>query len=153
MKNLILSLLASSLLAACSAEVKGGKVADPEKTGTNQTGPFSIELPIDGASRGHQFEVDINQDSGSVQYFVTAARDMIVELTEATTTASGCDPKNVTTQVLWYPYGSYSNYSYYVAKNESFDLMHDMKGYLVVHFQGLSSCTKINFKTTLKEKI
>ena len=152
MKNYVTYLFVwiALLASGCSVDTKGIAPA-PGKSGTNSVGPFSIDMPTDGTSRSHQFEVNVLQVAGSVQYFVNAAEDMTLELVDATTTVTDCDASEVETEVLWFPYGSLSNFSYYVPKNGSFDLLKSEKGYLLVQFRNIGECTKLKYKMTLQK--
>lgn len=150
MKNIFL-LLATLTVFSCSPkkEVMNAVPTANEADGS-ATGPYTVAFDLTSLTYEHSFEVNIQQDSGKVEYFITTDRNESVVVENYSSSVSGCPVEQVKHVVGWFEIEAGPTTA--VLKNQSkFQTKRKTKGKVVHLFENLNGCTKIAVTMKLRQ--
>ncbi len=114
-----------------------------------EVGPFTVQFAPTDQSYQHNFKVNIDQDEGKVEYYVTTAADEKVEIKDIVLKVTGCPAGQISHQMFWAPDSTQSNFGYQEYKGDKFQTTAKIKGTFIHSLKNLKGCTAVDLTTKL----
>jgi hypothetical protein len=118
-----------------------------ENTGV---GPFVMEFS-NGTHFENQFEIDIAQNEGKVEYFSIVNELGILSLTDYNMSVASCPATQPQLELWWLPDASV-NQALAVQKGLSLNVTPGKKGLLMLGFRELQGCTRLSFNLKVSRR-
>lgn len=124
----------------------------PGESKSRGIGPYEVIVPTGEDSYKGSFDERINQNEGTVQYFITQPNDATLLITASGATVTGCNGEKVELTHYWSEDGTEKKLIP-LNKGEHFHARGNVRGLLAVNFRNLSQCESLAYKIELKQYV
>ncbi len=118
-----------------------------------EVGPFTVQFAPTDQSYLHHFKVNIDQDEGKVEYYITTAADEKVEIKDIVLKVTGCPANQISHQMFWAPDSAQNNFGYQEYLGDKFQTTAKVKGVFIHSLKNMRGCTAVDLMTKLTKYI
>jgi len=146
-----ISLLVCTLSLACS--VKQGEVVPAKNHSSGESvGPYDLKItPNENSDIINTFAADIYQAKGRVEFFLNPTLDMRLKLSLSETIVTGCNAENTLVTHYWLRDSNDLNSAKVIREGDVVMADVGKRALLVVAYEGLDGCSKIEYKMVIKD--
>lgn len=150
LKKTFLLLASGLIIAACSA-TQSEDVAPPVAK-ENSAGPYDVTFDPTTGIFQHNFEMNIAQSEGKVDYYIQTPEEIDVTFVETALKVTGCPASQVTHQTFWLP-DSATTSGQYLGVGSVFRTRAGIRGSFMHVLRGLDGCATVNLTTKLQKRM